>query len=490
MECILHLLIIGSLAFLPAKEYPDLALECRALANAKAEPVKMPTATAYLKSGEAGGQVLEDRFDVFELWRADAIRARWIDGEANRFSICRIPRKIPGDSGSETRTRVDFLNHHAAVLGPKDLDALDDAVYLLSPVEVADRFAPRRTQRKNLVALWQYETTNDNAFVYAFRPRTKGKTLADWYMVSLVSDDPEAAEKIDRWIDEVEWIAVPDVATDASGGETELLATDYRRSVINYADWHFASASNLVVVDNMAETARRPFLAALTNGFPQMQAAYRAALPSPLADDAHIAAVRIFDSREEYLAYVGWEMQWSAALWSPQHRELVLYYPLNGSETLLRTVWHEALHQHLDYACSLIQMPPWFNEGHAALFEHTHFDADGNPVFELDHEAVQAIKGDIASLAEFLPALLDMDYPEFYAGNNEERRLKYQLAWSLAYFLQIGAPKVRFQPFKTLRADLMREAVRTRSRNEATRIVLTDEVRKDLLAEWHAFWKR
>ena len=100
----------------------------------------------------------------------------------------------------------------------------------------------------------------------------------------------------------------------------------------------FASASNLVVVDNMTETDRRPFIAALTNGLPLMQAAYRATLPSPLADEAHIAAVRIFGSREEYLAYVGWEMRWSAALWSPQHRELVLYYPPGGSETLLSTV--------------------------------------------------------------------------------------------------------------------------------------------------------
>ena len=183
-------------------------------------------------------------------------------------------------------------------------------------------------------------------------------------------------------------------------------------------------------------------------------------------------------------------VRWSAALWSPQHRELVLYYPPGGSETLLRTVWHEALHQYLDYACSMLQTPPWFNEGHAVLFERPHFDVAGSPVFDPDPEAVQVIKGDTAAFAEYLPALLDMDYPEFYAGSGEERRLKYQLAWSLAYFLQIGAPKVRFQPFKHLRFDLMRETIRTKNRNEAARIVLTEEMRKDLIAEWSAFWKR
>lgn len=499
MESVLHLLLLGSLVFMPPKEHSDLALRCRILANAKAEPVEMPRATAYLMNDRDGSR-LEDRYDVYDLWRTDAIRGRWVDLEDSRFSVCRIPRKIPGDVADTSRTRSDYAERSAAaVLGPKDLDALDEAVYLLAPVEVMGRFAPRRSQRQKLAALWQYDTTNANAFVFAFRPRVESRTPADWYMVSLVSDDPEAFEKIDQWLDEVEGCAeaasshapaMTDRKLSAAERETELLASDYRRSVINYDDWRFTSSSNLVVVDNMAEVDRRPFIAAFTNGLPRMQAAYRTILPSPLIDDIHIAAVRIFATREEYLAYVGTEMKWSAALWSPQHRELVLYCPPNGWETLLRTVWHEALHQHLDYACSMIQTPPWFNEGHAELFAHTHYNMDGEIVFDLDAEAVSMIHPNATVLAEMLPTLLAMDYPEFYDGSREDRRLKYQLSWSLAYFLQVGAPKVRFQPFKSLRADLMRSVVRAKDRNEAMRIVLTDEMRKDLIAEWLSFWKK
>ena len=497
--------LFGSLVFLPPAEYPDLALECSTLAHAKADPVSMPSATAFIVKDRKGNR-LEDRFDVFELWRADALRGRWIDADGNCFSLCRIPRKVP-DDGSETRTRADFAVRYgketptgAAVLDSRDLDGLDEAVYLLAPVEVTERFAPRRSQRKNLSALWQYSSTNDNAYVYAFRPRVAGRVKPDWYMVSLVSDDPEAAEKIDQWLDDVVGLAAEEAVVPAPRKgtrtkkaalcETDLLAADYRRNVINYDDWHFASASNLVVVDNMAETDRRPFLTALTNRLPRLQAAYRAALPSPLITNSHIAAVRVFGSREEYLNYVGWEMKWSAALWSPQHRELVLFYPPGGSETLLRTVWHEALHQHLDYACSMIQTPPWFNEGHAELFEQTHFNMEGELVFDPNPDAVQAIQPNAAVLAESLPALLDMDYPDFYAGSGAERQLKYQLAWSLAYFLQVGAPKVRFQPFKTLRMDLMAAVVRTQRRDEAMRRVLNGEMRKSLIEEWTAFWTR
>jgi hypothetical protein len=496
MPAAVNILLFGSLIFQPPAAFPDLDLEFGAPANAKANPVNMPTASAYLVSGRDGSW-LEDRFDVFELWRADAIRARWTDADGSSFSICRIPRMVP-DEGSDPRTRRDFTKRFAkATLGPKDLEALDEAVCLLAPVCVTERLAPRRSQRRNLSALWQYATTNENAFVYAFRPRAAGRVQTDWYMVSLMSDDPDAAEKLDEWIDGVDWsgerqggqASRPSGRKASEPSETDLLAADYRRNVVNYADWHFASSSNLVVVDNMQDVDRRQFLNSLTNTFLKMQAAYRSVLPSPLTDASHIAAVRVFGSRNEYLGYVGWEMKWSAALWSPEHRELVLYYPPGGSETLLHTVWHEALHQHLDYACSMLQAPAWFNEGHAELFEHTHFDMDGNLVFDIEPEAAQVMRQNAADLADSLSLLLDMDYPEFYAGSSEEKRLKYQLAWSVAYFLQEGAPKVRFQPFKNLRADLMDALVRTRRRDEAMRTVLNGELRKTLVREWISFWK-
>ena len=353
MSAAVHILIFGSLIFQPPKEFPDLSLSLRPLADAKAQIVEMPRASAYLVSGE-NGVFLEDRFDVFDLWRSDAVRACWSDTDGNRFSICRIPRKIPGDSGDAVRTRLDFSQRYSkALLGEKDLDALDEAVYMLAPVEVEHRVKPRRSQRQNLAQLWRYSATNGNAYVYAFRPRTEKGRRTDWYLASLVSVDPDAEEKMDSWLDDVEWLkpeepARAQKAKDARPAcETDLLASDYRRSVINHSDWRFASASNVVVVDSMPDGPRPGFLAALTNGLPKMQSEYAKVLPSPLTDDSHIAAVRIFGSREEYLAYVGPEMQWSAALWSPQHRELVLHWPEGGSDALLQTGWHEALHQPL-----------------------------------------------------------------------------------------------------------------------------------------------
>ena len=83
-----------------------------------------------------------------------------------------------------------------------------------------------------------------------------------------------------------------------------------------------------------------------------------------------------------------------------------------------------------------------------------------------------------------------MDYAEFYSGTAEERIFKYHMAWSVAYFLQVGAPEVRFRPFENLRSDLLGAVVGTRSRDEASKVVMTEQMQKNLIDEWLTFWKR
>jgi hypothetical protein len=198
----------------------------------------------------------------------------------------------------------------------------------------------------------------------------------------------------------------------------------------------------------------------------------------------------VFRSREEYLAYVGVEAKWTAALWSPMRRELVLYLSDNGVESLLRTVWHEAFHQYLSYAGSMVSAAPWINEGHAELFEHAHFDSEGDLVYERPRERARFIHANATALAELLPGLLTLDYDEFYSGEQQERETKYRLAWSVAFFLQVGAPEVRFRPFEKLRSDYMSALVTTRDGRRATKAVLSGDALKKFVDEWLAFWKK
>ena len=138
----------------------------------------------------------------------------------------------------------------------------------------------------------------------------------------------------------------------------------------------------------------------------------------------------------------------------------------------------------------MLSAAPWINEGHAELFEHTHFDSEGNIVFERPPEYALFANENAPALAAYIPAVMGMDYDAFYAGEQEERQAKYRLAWAGVYFLQGGAPELRFRPYESLRADYMDALVSTRDGVRATKAVLPEEKLKKFIEEWFAFWRK
>jgi hypothetical protein len=124
------------------------------------------------------------------------------------------------------------------------------------------------------------------------------------------------------------------------------------------------------------------------------------------------------------------------------------------------------------------------------MFEHSSLDRKGKVVFERHAEAATYVQSYAADLAAILPSFLSLDYAEFYDGTQEEIAARYHLAWSLAYFLEVGAPDVRFQPFANTRRDYVKALIDTRSTAEADRVVFNEELRKQFIAAWLDFWKR
>ena len=474
-------------------DFPDLRLSFPLPAGAEAAPYEPPAAHGYVVT-ENGRERFEDRYDAFELWCALVKRARWRDSAGNELSIARLAAVAPTSSASEC-TRSSF---NPRAIDPRhDASARDEAVYLIAPVAVGAPVRPRRAQRRNLSDLLFYPSTNDHAFVAAFRPRVSDrKVKPDWYLVSFVcspsEDVDEAFEAFDAFLDEFSYFAPDEPLPPAPETESDFLRRDLARSVANYPNWHFSGSRDMVVLDDLSAASGRSFVAALTNEFPAMRAAYARALPTALSENSYLSVVRVFDRREDYIAYVGADREWSAALWCPDRREIVAFFPPSGDLGLLHTIRHEALHQYLSYAASMVPSAAWFNEGHAKLFEHTHLDSDGNLVFDRDSDAVDYIKANVDSLVAYIPVLLSMDYDAFYANNGtaEQRLANYQIAWSLAYFLEVGAPEVRFRPFASLRSDYLMQLVRTKDRAAATRAVFTADMLKKFLAEWFKFWTK
>ena len=128
----------------------------------------------------------------------------------------------------------------------------------------------------------------------------------------------------------------------------------------------------------------------------------------------------------------------------------------------------------------MIPVSPWLNEGYAGYFEN-----EGAADWELGGRTL-----DFDKLAAFLPDVLKMDYDAFYAGSALERQLKYRLAWSIAYFIEKGAPEVRFEPFRDLKKNYVDALLKHRDMHLATAAAFGSRENLELfVSEWKKFWQ-
>jgi hypothetical protein len=259
--------------------------------------------------------------------------------------------------------------------------------------------------------------------------------------------------------------------------ERELLRNDARRSVAAYSSWRATDGAEFTVLDDLG--GHSEFLVSLTNDMSVMRKRYRDAMPSPLFTSNVLSVARIYASRADYLDAVGTNMTWTQAYWSPLRRELVAYLPFCGERELMKTIRHEAFHQYLAYASSMIPASPWFNEGYAQYFD----EGPDGPSFVDPCDLVEQADTN-------LPTIFMMDYDEFYAGTDMERRLKYRLALSVAYFIEKGAPKIAREPFKNLKRDYMGSLLKNRDMRKATSDAFgSEENFRRFIAEWKKFWQ-
>ena len=452
------------------------------------QPLEMPRAQAYLVK-EDGVYRLEDRFDRTDLWLSRAVDGIWRDDDGREFTLASLAVAAPAVDACATVTRTDYVSQSVAI-GKKDERSLAFAVDMLSPVPIAEEFAHPRQKCRGYKEIRYYQGTNHTAIVCAYLPdEARSWSFASWTL----AEGDVFADRLKQFEDEFlarreEVVPAASAAPAPRGksarpappGERELLRADARHSVARYAAWRVTDGDAFTVLDDLGNASS--FTVTLTNDFLRMRAAYAETVPSPIDGSNVLCVARIFASRAEYLEALGANghdgYDWTAAYWSPERRELVAYLPEDGSDKLLETVRHEAFHQYLSYAASMIPVSPWLNEGYAQYFENgpegpAAFDAEG-----------------LVAYSETLPGLLMMDYADFYSGTDEARRAKYRLALSVAVFLERGAPEVRFAPFKNVKRDYLKALLAKRDMRKATEAAFKDRDTLELfVSEWTKFWK-
>ena len=469
-------------------------------------PLDMPRAEAFLVRGD-GRLVLEDRFNTMDLWVSQSVDGRWVDDDGRVFLLAHLDVAPPATAASRESmvTRVDYAESRVFI-EKRDIKAVRSAVEALSPVDTPEKeIRPRRLPR-GFKDVDYWHGTNTSAIVCAFLPEnSKVWRLATWQLV----DGDDFDEALKNFEDEIfrsdcaEAIEARSPMqpsgrlSGAEASERELLRADAKHSISAYEGWSATDSTEFTILDDLGKGSS--FVVAVTNDLPVMRAKYAETLPTGMDGSNVLCVARIFANRAEYedALEVGGltNMSWSAAYWCQQRRELVAYRPpsemeSSSNEKLLKTFRHEAFHQYLSYAVSMMATSPWLNEGYAQFFEDGPPDPKRRPAKD-DWGAGDASLQDLERFATMLPQLLAMDYQDFYYGGTDvERRLNYRLALSVAIFLEYGAGNVRFNPFKNLKKDYFKALFETKDMRKATAAAFGGKDKLNLfISEWLKFWK-
>lgn len=477
---------LAAVSFGPVRNYPNIGFAFPALDNAQADPLPLPQAFPFLL---VGGDTLvrEDRFEPFELWFGLQCCGRWRNARGQTLVLGRVASRLPLFS-EEHVSRQGFaaaLADDANQIDPRNTEHVDEWVATFSDAPVYEA-EPLKLNAFTLDELRFYPTDSTNTLIYAFRPRQLGSAAApDWFCVRLQAPgekDPAAlrARFEEQFIGQ---LALPSRTSKNEGAEAEELDVsrkgmkspdqpnhpvrlEARKSIENYDTWWYAETDGYIILSDVASEVGKSVIRDLQDTMPALRQAFARLVP-PLTSENEVDLIRIFQSKADYVRYVGQDHAWTGAIWMPRRRELVLTQELNKEE-MMRLIRHESFHQYLSHAYCMLAAAPWMNEGHACLFENARVGPKGKVTLDEDPANGPLLLENLELATASLPRLLQADYEGFYGGGQPERKLKYATAWGLAYYLQKGAPQERNTPFKNILPDFAEALAETHSYSAAT----------------------
>lgn len=467
--------------FGPVNNYPNIGLSFPCLDHAKADPVPLAETHPYLLVDNEG-LIREDRFDPFELWYGTQCCGRWSDASGNRLIIGRITALLPAFEGEHvSRTRFGVaLADDENLVNARNPEQINEWVATFVAASV---FKPEALKLNSFALndVLLYPCDEPHTLVYAFRPRRIGNaTDTDWFCVTLVApNESDFAALRDHFEEQfIGRLALPDRSSKDEGAEAEVLDVarkgqrqpdqpnhpvriEARKSVENYDTWWVAETDGYIILSDVASEVGKSLIRDLQDTMPALRQAFLKLAP-PLTQENDVSLIRLFQTKDDYVRYVGKDHAWTSGVWMPARRELVLAQEARKEE-MMQIIRHEAFHQYLSYATCMLTSAPWMNEGHACLFENAEVDAKtGKVTLNEDPRRCPLLLENLDTITALLPGLFLADYDAFYSGDASERALNYAAAWGLAYYLQKGAPQERNTPFKDILPDFASALAETR----------------------------
>ncbi len=288
----------------------------------------------------------------------------------------------------------------------------------------------------------------------------------------------------------VEAKPAPSARAAARGRDYSQAYLDSKEKVIqsirSLKGWKYYETDNFILVTNIDN---RKTLTDLQTNLERSRSAFEKFYPLKIPLKA-VSVCKIFETRDEYLSYVGGAMKWSAGMWMADKKELVISPMAWGTQSDNRRImtdiaFHEGFHQYIYYAADEVTSDVWFNEGNACFFEGIDFKSGDKVKIDLTNR-VEGMKR-ISSSGIRLENFINLDYQDFYSGNLEQN---YSLAWGLMFFLQKGAAVLKGKNnYSEIPSKYYDALLETKDGRKATKIAWSGVDMGKINRDFIDFWK-
>jgi|GEM_PF-5972764 len=259
-----------------------------------------------------------------------------------------------------------------------------------------------------------------------------------------------------------------------------------KKSISGLRGWYIRETPNYIFLSNQRS---RGDMRRLQTDLELARGIFQSYFPGR-GDRCTVGVVKLFAERNEYLNHVGGNLKWTAGVWMPAVRELVVS-PLGVKlddktvERYMRNVaLHEGFHQYIFYACNEVNPALWINEGCAQFFE-TSLPRQGE-VGLLDKRTELKL-AQAAAAGHDLARFVRLDHQGFYAEG--EREHNYALAHALCYYLLRGAPALGEAKYAAIPMRYMDELRRSRNLDRARQYAFEGIDLEALNAKHKEFWR-
>jgi hypothetical protein len=502
------------LRFLKTVDLPDAGLTVELMPGAAEMPRPPPTVHTYtVRHGAETWQ--EERFSPVDLWRHEQFAGQWRDEDGNKLLLAVAGRPLPTGFTHEHVTRDEYdagaRDTGGSAWSVDDLSTWAATYAGFTPAAATP--VPRRPFR--LAGLLRMlPPANDRLVAYLFRlnRRAAGQSRApeSWFLavfelaaghtrddaLAVIEDEffgklsvgrsrPPTGPEPSKSFQSTQFRNAAGRAADYEASRRSV-----REGIRNMRNWWYAETPNYILLSDLGTRHRVP-LKKLQEQIEIVRGGFDALIP-PQTDIGAVSVIRAFANAEEYERYVGPDYAWTSGVWVPSRKELVIRPAEWGRsaeqrEYLFRIAYHEGFHQYLYYALDRLTASPWFNEGHAALFESADVSARRIAINESERHVatLQAMlkQGELPVMR-----VLFMSYADFYSGDDRSRSECYAVAWGIVYFLHKAAGIGHTGDYSAIVPAYLSALSELRDADSATRRAFADVEMPAFLADMQDFW--